>query len=373
MPVPGQGLLCGLEDRHDRRSCRSPWSIARCSVFGWLALLARSDAAKDAEILVLRQEIAVLRRQVAAPRLSWTDRALLAALARWLPRELRRKRLVTPATLLAWHRRLVARHWAQPRPLGRPPIPEELTALILKLARGNPRFVYTRIQNELHRLGRRVSATTIRRILRTHRIPPTGVRVDATTWRAFLRTQAAGILAADFFEVDCAGYATASVFFVIEHASRTVRILGVTTHPTAGFATQCARTLAADLGERATDFRYLIHNRAGNYSDAFDAVFQAEGIEILKSAPQTPRMNAYAERFVRTTRESVTDQMLILGENHLRRVMTEWEKHYNTGRAHMALSGRAPADDPNVIPFPASRIQRHSRLGGLLNDYQQAA
>src|SRR6266568_95282 len=103
-------------------------------VFGWLALLARTDAAKDAEILVLRQEIAVLRRQVATPKPSWTDRALLAALARWLPRELRRKRLVTPATLLAWHRRLVARHWAQPRPLGRPPIPEELTALILKLA-----------------------------------------------------------------------------------------------------------------------------------------------------------------------------------------------------------------------------------------------
>ncbi|HWG23047.1 integrase core domain-containing protein [Actinospica sp.] len=346
---------------------------AMLAVFGWLALLARSAAAKDAEILALRQEIAVLRRQVSAPRPSWTDRALLAALARWLPRELRRKRLVTPVTLLAWHRRLVARHWAQPRPPGRPPIPEELAALILKLARENPRFGYTRIQNELRRLGHRVSATTIRRILRAHGIPPAGVRADATAWRAFLRTQAAGILAADFFEVDCVGYAKASVFFVIEHASRTVHIIGVTTHPTAGFAIQCARNLAADLGERAAQFRYLIRDRAGNYTDAFDAVFQAEGIEILKSAPQTPRMNAYAERFVRTTRESVTDRMLILGEKHLRRVMTEREEHYNTERAHMALEGRAPSDDPNVIPFPATRIQRHSRLGGLLNDYRQAA
>jgi transposase InsO family protein len=179
-------------------------------------------------------------------------------------------------------------------------------------------------------------------------------------------------LAADFFEVDCVGYAKASVFFVIEHASRSVHILGVTTHPTASFATQCARTLLADFGDRATSFRYLIRDRAGNYTDAFDAVFQAEGIEVLKSAPQTPRMNAYAERFVRTTRENVTDRMLITGEQHLRRVMTEWEEHYNTGRAHMGLDGRAPADDPNVIPFPTTRIHRQPRLGGLLNDYSQA-
>jgi transposase InsO family protein len=228
-------------------------------------------------------------------------------------------------------------------------------------------------QNELRRLGHRVSATTIRRILRAHRIPPAGVRADATTWRAFLKSQAAGILAVDFFEVDCVGYAKASVFFVIEHASRSVHILGVTTHPTASFATQCARNLLADLGECSAQFRHLIRDRAGNYTDAFDALFQDEGIEILKSAPQTPRMNAYAERFVRTTRESVTDRMLILGEQHLRRVMTEWEEHYNTGRAHMGLDGRAPADDPNVIPFPTTRIQRHPRLGGLLNDYQPAA
>lgn len=245
--------------------------------------------------------------------------------------------------------------------------------MILRPARENPRFGHTRIQNEPPHLGHRVSATTIRRILRTHRIPPAGRRADATTWRAFLRTQATGILAADFFEVDCIDYAKASVFFVIEHAGRTVHTSGSPRTPGAGFAARCARNLAADLGERAAQFRCLIRDRAANYTDAFDAAFQAEGIEILKSAPQTPRMNAYAERFVRTTRESVTDQMLILGENHLRRVMTEWEKHYNTGRAHMALSGRAPADDPNVIPFPASRIQRHSRLGGLLNDYQQAA
>lgn len=179
-------------------------------------------------------------------------------------------------------------------------------------------------------------------------------------------------MTADFFEVDCVRYAKASVFFAIEHASRSVHILGVTTHPTAGFATQCARTLASDLGERSAQFPYLIRDRAGNYTDAFDAVFQAEGIEILKSAPQTPRMNAHAERFVRTTRESVTDRVLITGAQHLRRVMTEWEEeHYNTGRAHMGLDGRAPADDPNVIPFPAACIQRHPHLGGLPNDYRQ--
>ena len=205
-------------------------------VFAWLALPARSSAAKDAEILVLRHELAVLRRQAGAPRPTWSDRAVLAALSRLLPKHLRAHRIVTPATLLAWHRRLVAKHWTPPRPPGRPPISDELVALILRLAKDNPTWGFTRIQNELRRLGRRVAASTVRRVLREHGIPPAPKRADTLTWRRFLKTQAAGLLASDFFEVDCVNLTKVSVFFVIEVGTRTVHTLGVTTHPDAGFA-----------------------------------------------------------------------------------------------------------------------------------------
>jgi putative transposase len=342
-------------------------------VFAWLALLTRSSAAKDAEILVLRHELAVLRRQVGAPKPTWTDRALLAALCRLLPKPLRVHRIVTPATLLTWHRRLIAKHWAQPRPPGRPSIPDELVALILRLAKDNPSWGFTRIQNELRRLGHRVAASTVRRVLREHDIPPAPKRADTLTWRRFLKIQAAGLLAADFFEVDCVNLTKVSVFFAMEVASRTVHILGVTTHPDAGFAVQCSRELLMRLGERAGDFRHLIRDRDAKYTAAFDAALASAGIRTLLSAPQCPRMNAHAERFVRTTRISVTDRMLILGERHLRHVMRQWEEHYNTERAHMALAGRAPADDPKVIPFPAGHIRRRARLGGLLNTDHSAA
>lgn len=223
-------------------------------VFAWLALLARSSAAKDAEILILRHELAVLRRQVGAPRPTWTDRALLAALCRLLPKHVRLHRIVTPATLLAWHRRLVAKHWTQPKPPGRPPIPDELVALILRLAKDNPSWGFARIQNELRRLGHRVAASTVRRVLRAHGIPPAPKRADILSWCRFLKVQAAGLLAGDFFEVDCVNLTKVSVFFVMEVGSRAVHILGVTTHPDAGFAVQCARELLMRLGEHAGTF-----------------------------------------------------------------------------------------------------------------------
>src|ERR1700749_2973407 len=142
------------------------------TVLCWFALLARSSSHKDVEILALRHEVAVLRRVNPRPRMSWADRAVLAALARIMPKALRACRIVTPGTLLRWHRRLVAARWRQPRPPGRPPVPDELVALILRLARENTRWGVVRIQCELRRLGHRVAASTIRKILRTHRIPP---------------------------------------------------------------------------------------------------------------------------------------------------------------------------------------------------------
>jgi hypothetical protein len=169
------------------------------AVLSWLALLARSSASKDAEILALRQEVAVLRRGNPKPRLGWDDRAVLAALSRLLPKKWAH-RIVTPATLLDWHRRLIRRKWAQPRPLGRSPLAEELVELILRLARENRTWGVVRVQGELRRLGHRIGAGTIRRILRSHHIPPPSVRDDS--WRTFLRAHTETILALDFWSVN---------------------------------------------------------------------------------------------------------------------------------------------------------------------------
>jgi len=345
-------------------------------VLSWLALLARSSSAKNAEILALRHEVAVLRRTNPRPRMSWTDRAVLAALTRIMPKALRARRLVTPGTLLRWHQRLVAAKWRQPRPPGRPPVPDELVALILRLARENSRWGVVRIQGELRRLGHRVAASTIRKILRAHRVPPPSGHDGS--WRVFLRAHADTILAADFFHVDCAfTLSRLYVAFVIELQTRRVHLLGITRHPTGQWATQLARNLAAELEDAGCRFTYLIRDRDAKFTTAFDAVFESIGITTLPTVPQAPKMNAYAERFVRTARAECTDRMLIAGERHLRAILADYIGHYNTGRSHQGdgMELRAPDDDHDITArsVPASKIQRRTRLSGLINEYRQAA
>jgi putative transposase len=232
-------------------------------------------------------------------------------------------------------------------------------------------------QGELRRLGHRVAASTIRKILRSHRIPPQTLRDDA--WRTFIRAHARTLLATDFFHVDCALSLTRLyVLFVIELDTRRVHLLGITEHPTAAWATQLARELAWTLGETGgRRFTHLIRDRDAKFTDAFDAVFSAIGIDIVKTVPQTRRLNAFAERFVRTVRAECTDRMLIAGPRHLHRVLAEFIEHYNTGRSHQGagMGLRAPNHDANVIAFPtpSERIQRRTVLEGLTSEYQRAA
>jgi putative transposase len=340
----------------------------------WLALLARSSASKDVELLVLRHEVAVLRRTNPKPRLDWADRALFSVLCRHLPRALLAHRLVTPATILRWHRRLVAKKWTYPHRTGRPPIDRELAALIGQLARHNPTWGYQRIQGELLKVGRRVGASTIRRVLKRFRIPAAPTRTDSTAWRQFLRAQASTMLACDFFHIDCAvTLQRIYVLFLIEINTRHVHILDTTTDPDGAWTTQQGRNLVSDLGDRAAEFRFLIRDRAGQFTASFDTVFADAGIHIVKIPPRCPRANGYAERFVRTVRAELTDRMLIFGQRHLRRVLAEYICHYNHQRPHRGQALRPPSPDRVTLIDASSEIVRRPILGGLINEYHPAA
>jgi transposase InsO family protein len=351
--------------------------LVRC-LLGGLMVLARREVSKDAELLVLRHENAVLRRQTSRIRYQPGDRLWLAALSRLIPRRRWGEVFaVTAATLLAWHRRRVARKWdyTNRRPPGRPSLPAAIRKLVIRIATDNPAWGHRRVQGELVRLGHQIAASTVWQILHNAGIDPAPRRAGPT-WKQFLATQARGIVAVDFVHVDTVLLRRVYALIVIEHATRRAHLAGITAHPDGAWTTQAARNFLMDVGQRVASLKFLIRDRAGQFTGSFDAVFQAEAIRILASPPQAPTANAICERMIGTLRRELFDRLLIVNEHHLRRVLTEYLRHYNTARPHRALGQLAPAQAHTRQPeinLAEHRIHRKQVLGGLTHEYQIAA
>jgi putative transposase len=347
-----------------------------CRSVQLLVLLAHGEAAKDLELLVLRHQITVLRRQLPRPKLEPADRALLAAVSRALPRSRWSCFFVRPETLLRWHRRLIAGAWTYPhRQTGRPPLDQDVQQLIIRMAKENPTWGYQRIRGELLRLGVQVSATAIRTTLRRHRLDPAPRRA-ATSWQAFLRRQAAGIMACDFFTVDTIWLRRLYVLFFIEHKTRRVHLTGVTANPDGAWVTQQARNLLLVLGEQGRRVRFLLHDRDAKFSRSFDDVFRSEGGQVLMTPVRAPKANAYAERWVRTVRAECLDWLLVLGRAHLEQILRVYAEHYNAHRPHRALRLEPPLQQAGLTAVgedQPARVQRRDLLGGLIHEYRRAA
>jgi transposase InsO family protein len=345
----------------------------------WLRLSRREEAWKTAEILILRHQLAVLqRRQPRRPKLNWADRALLATLLSVIPKARRQglRLLVTPDTILRWHRDIVRRRWAVRSisgKIGRPVTRRNIKALALRLARENPEWGYRRIHGELAGLGVKIAASTIWETLRTNGIDP-APRRTGPTWSQFLRSQAEAILACDFFIVDLLDGTQAYVLTVIEHATRRIRILGLTPHPTGEWTVQQARNLLMDLGDQAYRAKFMIRDRGSNFTAAFDAVLADAGIRTVLCNVRTPRMNAIAERWIGGCRRELLDRTLAWNQAHLRRILREYETHHNQHRPHRSLNAAAPLKPlPELIDLNQYRVRKHAHVGGLINEYRLVA
>jgi hypothetical protein len=318
------------------------------------------------------------RRQPRRPKLNWTDRALLAALLGVIPKARRQglRLLVTPDTILRWHRDIIRRRWAA-RSIrgrsGRPATRRNIRALVLRLARENPGWGYRRIHGELAGLGVKAAASTVWEILQASGTGPARRRTGPT-WSQFLRSQAEAILACDFFTADLPGGTQAYVLAVIEHASRRIRILGVTPHPTGEWTAQQARNLLMDLGEQAHRVKFMIRDRGSNFTAAFDAALAGAGIRTVPCNVATPRMNAIAERWIGGCRRELLDRTLLWNQNHLRRILRDYETHHNQHRPHRSLHGAAPLTPlPEPVHLERYRVRRQARAGGTINEYRLAA
>jgi putative transposase len=356
------------------------WSfvyLALCRLVQLVVLVCRSERSKEVEILVLRHELAILRRQPRRAPLLPVDRAILAAFVRALPRDAWAGLSVRPATLLRWHRQLVKRRWTYPhRQPGRPALGRRVQTLVLRLARENPGWGYRRIVGELRGLGISVSATSVRTILLRHGLSPAPQR-DEYSWRDFLRQQAATTLACDFFTVETAWLKRIYVLFFISLERRRVEFVACTPNPTGAWVAQQARNLLMTLDDREQPLRLLIHDRDSRFSGGCDLVFQGEGITVIRTPVQAPNANAHAERWVGSVRRECLDRLLIFSRRQLEHVLRTYVNHYNRHRPHRSLALRPPERaSRSAIPLRAPlhlQLRRTDLLGGLLHEYEHAA
>jgi putative transposase len=345
----------------------------------WLRLARREEAWQTAEILLLRHQLTVLQRQQPRrPNLNWTDRALIALLFAVIPKARRHglRLLVTPDTIVRWHRDIVRRRWAARSvrgKTGRPATHRNIRSLVLRLARENPGWGYRRIHGELAGLGVKIAASTAWEILKKAGIDP-APRRTGPTWSQFLRSQAEAILACDFFTADLLDGTQAYVLAVIEHATRRIRILGITPHPTGEWTAQQARNLIMDLGEQAHLVKFMIRDRGSNYTAAFNAVLADAGIRPVLCNVRTPRMNAITERWIGGCRREILDRTLIWNQAHLRRILRQYQAHHNQHRPHRALNAAAPLKPlPEPVDLGRYRVRRDTRVGGIINEYRLVA
>jgi transposase InsO family protein len=348
-----------------------------------LALPRRSSREQDLEILLLRHQLAILQRSQPRPaRLTRWERLVLAVLTARLARLCGGARsrlsacllLFRPDTVLRWHRDLVRRKWTftqRPR-RGRPRIDPDLEALVLRLARENRGWGYSRIHGELHKLGLRIGRSTVRDILKRQRVPPAPQRErTGPTWRQFLARHRHQVLACDFLVVESLRLKPIYVLFFIELGTRRVHLAGGTAHPTGAWVAQQARNLAWRIQDGEVPCRYLIHDRDAKFTAAFDRVFVQEGVEIVRTPPRCPQANAVAERWVRSARRECLDHLLILDERQLYRTLTTYCRFYNERRPHQGLGQRCPI--PLAAVTGAGPVIRRDMLGGLLHDYSWEA
>ncbi len=326
----------------------------------------------EAELLLLRHQLRVVRRQVKRPHLDMADRAIMAALSHRVSRAAWVGMLVQPETVLGWHRQLVRRKWAafgRRRGPGRPSLDPELQVLILEMAKDNPKWGCVRIRGELLKLGHVISASAIRKLLRRNRIGPAPMRARLS-WKAFLRAQASAIVLTDFLSVDTVFLKRFYVLLYMELATRRVIWFAVTERPDAVWMSQQARNLCWELSEVGVDARFLVHDHDAKYGGSSDVVFQAAGVEVIRTPIAAPKANAHMERQIGSTRRECLDWILILNRRHLERVLEEWFEHYNSARPHRALGLRTPIarSDPVLTTGPLTCTER---LGGLLREYAQ--
>jgi len=358
-------------------------SLVYRAVRGLLALpelLLRQEASVEAEVLVLRHENAVLRGQLTSPvRYEPADRFWFSALSSLIPRQRWARAFpVTPGTLLAWHRKLIARKWdysARRTRIGRPPSSAALKKLVLRLADENPRWGHRRIQGEMARLGHPMASGTVWNILHAAGIDP-APRRHGPSWTEFLTTQAEGIVAADFFHIDTALGQRLYAMAFLEHGTRRLHLTPVTAHPTGQWAVQQAREFTTALTDHGKHIRFLLRDRDTKYTASFDAVFTAEDTEVLLSVPRAPKMNAHCERVIGTVRREALDHVLVMNASHATKVLTEFADHYNRHRPHRSRR-QLPPDTSQQTP-PATnihnrRLLRTRVLGGAINEYRYAA